>query len=816
MMMFEFMRNMDTKEIPMKTATPRRGKKMLGTILLPTIALTLLSFLGVSQAIAMPQDSGKKIEDLLPSETLVFCCTEDMKLARENEDSMPLSKILKEDEVEEFLKKPKEFLWNTIAQLKEKAAEDETLKNIDFDCEKFLNADVGRFFFALTNLTLPEAGTPGPMGLIPDIGLLIGAEFRNPEENLIQFLKTTAISLANAEGVPIRLVKAEYKGATYEKVMLPLPMPVLVPCIGKVGAMDVISTSENALKAMIDRKMGDIEDCLSKNPDYIAATKHIDFSDPAATKSYLDPANLVTGIEAIVVRLLNFQAAMLEQTQQRFAEESGESFQPSNKTLEFLKGFPEKLTRLIDLTGLKSIRGVYGMQISKDGLARSVAYTDINGPEKGLLALCPSKPITPDKLRMIPKDAVGFSMGSFDAAALYDLVMEGIKTVDAEVYAEVQGGMEGFFLQMAGGDEGAVLDLRQDILGSLGTELIHYELKPKGMAMMMAVPPTYFFVEVKDYDRFVGSLEKLFDGLKRMVPEVGAYVVLKSVEYEGRDIRFLQFQGIPIPIQPCFTKVDKYLVISFQSNDLKSLIKTYGNSETSILDNEDFMTHYSKLPKGKEMLSIGYSNVPVKFGAAYEQISTGIQMLPMLIPPEIELPIDFMLLPTPECITKHLFSSVNASYKEGNGYKRVSYGPIGAELTRVLVPAIAGGAAAAILFLAPGKMEAERIAAEEIIVAEEAVDPALQAKRDLGALAGGCLVYYVEHGKYPESLSDLLVPTAAYPDGFYPPKSLPNDPWNKPYNYKKLTDGKRKYMIWSCGPNGICEEGGGDDIVKIK
>lgn len=797
----------------MKTATTRRGKKMLGTIFLPALALTLFSFLGISQAIAMPQNGGEKIEDLLPAETLVFVCTEDMKLARDNEDSMPLFKILKEDEVVEFLKKPKEFLWNMFNQLKEMAAEEETLKNADLNIEKFLDADVGRFFFALTNLTLPEEGTPNPMGLIPDIGLLVGAEFRNPDENVIQFLKTTAVSLANAKGVPIRLVKAEYNGATYEKMMLPLPMPVLVPCFGKVGAMDVFTTSETALKAMLDREAGRRQDCLSKNSDFIAGTKYIDFSDPASTKSYFNPRDLIKGIEAIVVRVLNFQAQVLELTQKQFAEEAGESFHPSDWKTTFLKEFPAKLTQLIDLTGLMSIQGVYGMQLSKGGLARSVTYTAVDGPEKGLLALCPARPITPDKLRMIPKNSVAFTMGNFDTAALYDLIMEGIKMVDSNVYAEVQGGIDGFFRQLAEGGE--AIDLRRDILGSLGTELIYYELKPKGMAMMMAVPPSYFFIEAKDYDRFVGAVEKLFEGLKTMVPEVGAYIALKSVTYEGCDIRFLQFQGVPIPIQPCFAKVDKYLVVSFQSNDLKSLIKTYGKSETSILDNEDFKKHYGNLPKGKEMLSLGYSNIPVKFGSAYEQLSSGIQMLPMFLP-DIDLPIDFTLLPTPECITKHLFSSVHASYKEGNGYKRVNYGPIGAELTRVLVPALAGAGAAAILYATPMKKEMESAVSEEVIVTEETVDPALKAKRDLGALAGGCLVYYVEHGNYPESLDELLVPTAAYPDGFYPAKSLPVDPWNKSYNYKKATDGKRKYMIWSCGPNGICEEGGGDDIVKIK
>ena len=71
----EFMRNMNTKETRMKIATNRRGnrgRKILGTILLPCLAVVLLSLPGLSQATAMPESRGEKIEDLLPPGTLVF------------------------------------------------------------------------------------------------------------------------------------------------------------------------------------------------------------------------------------------------------------------------------------------------------------------------------------------------------------------------------------------------------------------------------------------------------------------------------------------------------------------------------------------------------------------------------------------------------------------------------------------------------------------------------------------------------------------------------------------------------------------------
>ena len=32
----------------------------------------------------------------------------------------------------------------------------------------------------------------------------------------------------------------------------------------------------------------------------------------------------------------------------------------------------------------------------------------------------------------------------------------------------------------------------------------------------------------------------------------------------------------------------------------------------------------------------------------------------------------------------------------------------------------------------------------------------------------------------------------------------------------RFDGGDRKYMIWSCGPNGIDEKGEGDDLKKVK
>jgi hypothetical protein len=353
--------------------------------------------------------------------------------------------------------------------------------------------------------------------------------------------------------------------------------------------------------------------------------------------------------------------------------------------------------------------------------------------------------------------------------------------------------------------------------------MVVYKLKSQGMAMM-GPPPMIFMIKMKDYDRFIGAVEAMISGLGNIEPDIGSIFSFKQITYEGHSLHYITFNNMPIPFNPCFAEVGDYMVFSFGLNDVKKMIKTYGKSETSILDNEDFMEFFKKLPEGQELLSISYTNVAVEIGTAYEQITPMIPMLTMGLPADLELPVDFMLLPTSESITKHLFSSIAASYKEGDGYKKIKYGPFGPEVARVVIPALGAGVAAAVVLYARAEEIVEAPIDVEAGLPDAPADPALHAKKDLGSLAGACMVYKIEHGSYPERLEDLLVPTDAYPEGFYPPKKLPIDPWGKPYNYAlkavnplpKIVEGNHQYMIWSCGPNGIDEFGEGDDVFKLK
>jgi len=519
-------------------------------------------------------------------------------------------------------------------------------------------------------------------------------------------------------------------------------------------------------------------------------------SNPAASKDYMDIGAFITTIQTGVNKLL--QAKGLDE-------------------------YVPKVNRLVDRSGLKSFGKIYSVTLAKDGLAVGRGCMATDGSERGFLALGGEmKAITTEKLKMIPKDAVSFNIFSFDLPGLYDLVMEGIRDFDEEAYGEVMEGLKEFSGGLAEASGMDPVDIRGDLLGSLGSEVVMYQLKPTGMAMMSA-PPAFYFIEMKDFDRFSGAIDRLFAGLNQSGLMKRAPVSLKSLDYEGHKIHYMQIQSGAMPFQPAFTNVDGYLVMGFQVSGLKKLIKNFGKSETSILDNEKFLSHYKKLKREDAPVAINWVDVKETFTTIYEQVAPMLGMALMAVPPEVELPFDLQMLPTSEAISKHLFSSLTVSYSEGDDLVWEKYGPFGPEFGRVIVGTLVAGVAAGVYYATAKKFEA---AEDKIIKAEykhgevkpldEGVPPDAQARKDLGALTGACFVYKVEHGRYPDSLNDLLIPTEGYPNGFYPPKELPLDPWGGSYHYKKFSGGDHKYMIWSCGPNGVDDGGKGDDIAKIK
>ena len=106
------------------------------------------------------------------------------------------------------------------------------------------------------------------------------------------------------------------------------------------------------------------------------------------------------------------------------------------------------------------------------------------------------------------------------------------------------------------------------------------------------------------------------------------------------------------------------------------------------------------------------------------------------------------------------------------------------------------------------------------------------AQTMIASLETALALYHTDFGAYPDSgidnLVDLLTDSAVYGSysawqgpyislkekdvsGSFPNKSV-IDPWGAAYHYTLEATPPPAYKIWSSGPNGTDESGGGDDI----
>ena len=84
------------------------------------------------------------------------------------------------------------------------------------------------------------------------------------------------------------------------------------------------------------------------------------------------------------------------------------------------------------------------------------------------------------------------------------------------------------------------------------------------------------------------------------------------------------------------------------------------------------------------------------------------------------------------------------------------------------------------------------------------------AEPQMDNLKSALTLYFIEQGDYPSADEGLNALGPYLMDG-----EIPDDPWGRPFAYKRLTDGPRAYQLSSLGADGAPGgEGENADIVR--
>ena len=208
--------------------------------------------------------------------------------------------------------------------------------------------------------------------------------------------------------------------------------------------------------------------------------------------------------------------------------------------------------------------------------------------------------------------------------------------------------------------------------------------------------------------------------------------------------------------------------------------------------------------------TVGYSDWPNFLGSFYGQLRA---MAPLLgAAAGGALPFDVKMLPEPDVLSRHFLPSENwTRMKDG---KVLQYAKSSLGLEALIMPLMTFG-----LYGTSSEMRGSQEVQVVATTDETEVDALELTVREMASSLTEASVmrvdvavtlYQLDHkGAPPASLADLSLKTENYPNGYLDGAALPLDGWDRALVYRTVAGG---YKLYSMGPNGEDDDGGGDDI----
>lgn len=308
------------------------------------------------------------------------------------------------------------------------------------------------------------------------------------------------------------------------------------------------------------------------------------------------------------------------------------------------------VARLIDdlgLDGLQSLTFYSGFDGSAE---RSLVEWDMPSPRKGALKLLAGKPFKLSDVPALPTDTVSWSMTNLDAAALYDVALQATEGVVKIVAPEMLPMVKEILKQA---DALTGINLRNDLLGSLGGQMLFYNSPAEGP---LSLGHTLAF-KVKDEKKLQQALEDMVKGLAK---STGADVTLKKKMYRGVELRELHIKQQGFIFVPSYAIWKDWLVVGYYPQAVQGFILRATGELPAWKPDARLKASLEGLPN--EVISISVTD-PVPSIKQILSIAPLIGGLINSFAPDVKL--DTGALPNAHEATRHLFPNVSIVTDDG-------------------------------------------------------------------------------------------------------------------------------------------------------
>ncbi len=307
----------------------------------------------------------------------------------------------------------------------------------------------------------------------------------------------------------------------------------------------------------------------------------------------------------------------------------------------------DKLTKDLGLDGLKSLVFYSGF----DGEAeRGLVEWDMPGPRTGLLTLLNGKPFTLADVPPLPPDVISWSMTNFGAGAFYDTGLKAAEDVAAVVAPDQVANIKGY---AKAADEALGVDLRKDILDSLGDKVVFYDSPSEGPLSLGQT----LMVKVKDAKKLQDALDQAVKGLGKAL---GAEVTLKKKSYHGVEMREVHVAQQGFIFVPSYAIYKDWLVIAPFPQQVQGYILRAKGDLAAWKPDQRVQKSLEELPK--EFISVSYSD-------PRPSVKEILSIAPLIggtvnsFTPDSKFEVGS--LPNAQEATQHLFPNVSVTTDDG-------------------------------------------------------------------------------------------------------------------------------------------------------
>lgn len=337
---------------------------------------------------------------------------------------------------------------------------------------------------------------------------------------------------------------------------------------------------------------------------------------------------------------------------------------PLFKRVAGFKEFETGTRAFVDLAALARVAGARNKDVARlsadlggDAVKSLVLYSgfdgpvehgllelDFAGPRQGLLRLLDGKPFRLGDVPPLPADTAGWTMTHFDPTVAYD---EGVRAAEAVVGTFSPGDLPKLKEGRKALDEALGVNLRQDLLGALGDQLVQCSSPTDGPLFL----GNTYLIKVKDPEKLQTALDQAVKGLAK---QTGLDIRTQKRTYHGVTMREVHVRQQGFIFLPTYTIHKGWLAVAYYPQPVQGFILRANGELPAWKPDGHTREALARLPQEFTSLSVSDPRPTVKqvlalaplVGAAVDSSVPGSNF-------------DVGLLPNGHEATRHLFPNVS-------------------------------------------------------------------------------------------------------------------------------------------------------------